>query len=301
MNWGYNTKVSLTHKKLPQTYQPMFGLAQLQGVQVMIKRVLLCCLFFSALTPLKAQDWSFGVGPGFTSFLGDASQQRLSTSGFALNAEAWYYLNDNFQIKSGVSFYRIRATDSDTLRLRSFEASNFEIYSTLLYYFPQGFVKPFAYAGLGITTNNPMGLSRLGEWALHDVQPEATDVPGVVGIVPLGFGVEYEITPVLSVVADLSVRYALSDQVDAISKEIIQTDDLSPLAVDYYESLSEGVGRRVREETTIRGGSTAENDIYGMFSLNIKFTPTNSIFGCIDPYKYSRPDRKRRRRTFDPI
>jgi hypothetical protein len=279
----------------------MLGLAQVKGRQVMIKSIVLCCLCFFATLPLRAQDWSFAVGPGFTSFLGDASQQKLSTPGFAINAEAWYYLNDNFQIKSGLSFYRVRATDNDTLRLRSFDASNFELYSTILYYFPEGFVKPFAYAGIGFTTNNPMGPSRLGEWDLREVQPEGTDVPGLVGMIPLGFGVEYEVTPVLSVVADVALRYALSDQMDAISKEIIRVDQLSPRAVEYYESLSEGMGRRVREEATIRGGRSAEGDIYGMFSIKVKFTPTSSIFGCIDPYKYSRPDRKRKRRNFDPI
>jgi hypothetical protein len=33
----------------------------------------------------------------------------------------------------------------------------------------------------------------------------------------------------------------------------------------------------------------------------LKFTPSTSILGCIDPYKYSRPDRRRKRRNFDPI
>lgn len=274
--------------------------AQSRGGQILFTSILLGCLFIFS-SPLKAQDWSFAVGPGVTSFLGDASQQKLSAPGFALNAEAWYYLNDNFQLKTGLSFYRIRATDPDTLRLRSFDATNFELYTSLLYYFPEGFVKPFAYVGIGFTTNNPMGPSRIGEWDLREVEPEAASVPGLTGIVPLGFGVEYEITPVLALVADVSLRYAFSDQLDAISKEIIQTDALSPRAVDYYESLSEGAGRRVREEATIRGGSSAENDIYGMFTVKIKFTPTASIFGCIDPYKYSRPNRKRKRRNFDPI
>ena len=274
--------------------------AQIRGGQLLLTSVILCCLFVFS-SPLKAQDWSFAVGPGITSFLGDASQQKLSSPGFALNAEAWYYLNDNFQLKSGLSFYRIRATDSDTMRLRSFDANNFEVYTSLLYYFPVGIVKPFAYAGVGFTTNNPMGPSRIGEWDLRNIEPEATEVPGLVGIIPLGFGVEYEITPVLALVADVSVRYAFSDQMDAISREIIQTDNLSPQAVEYYESLSDDIGRRVREEATIRGGSSAENDIYGMFSLKIKFTPTASIFGCIDPYKYSRPNRRRKHRNFDPI
>jgi hypothetical protein len=248
-----------------------------------------------------AQDWSFAVGPGVSSYIGDISEQRLGTAGFALNAEAWYYINDNLQIKSGMSFYRIGANDPDTTRLRDFQANNFELYSSAMYYFRRGFFTPFAYAGIGFTTNNPMGQSRLGEWDLRDVQPEADEVPGIVGIIPVGVGLEYEITPVLSVVADLSVRYALSDQLDASGKELILTEDLSPTAVEYHSSLSDYIDRQVSEEPSIAGGSSADNDMYGMFTIKVKFTPSASIFGCIDPYKYSRPDRKRKRRRFDPI
>jgi len=253
-------------------------------------------------SPLQAQDWSFAVGPGLTSFIGDASDQKLSTPRFALNAEAWYYLNDNFQLKSGLSFYRLSAEDADTTRLRSFNANNFEVYTSLMYYFRRGVFTPFAYVGIGFTTSNPMGESRIGEWDLRDIEPEGEEVPGLVGMVPLGVGLEYEITPVLSVVADLSMRYAFSDQMDAISREVILVDNLSPQAVEYHESLSDYIARQVNEEASLQGGSSSEGDIYTMFSIKVKFTPSASIFGCIDPYKYSRPDRRRRKnRNFDPI
>ena len=293
-------KFVLLLKKLHQTYRYMYRLAQWRYKQLFFSGIFVFCSFMFT-SSLQAQDWSFAVGPGVTTFIGDASEQRLSRPGFALNAEAWYYLNDNFRIKSGLSFYNIRANDPDSTRLRDFDASNIEVYTSLMYYFPVGLLKPFAYAGIGFTTNNPMGPSRIGEWDLRTIEPEATAVPGLVGIVPMGLGLEYEITPVLSLVADLSVRYAFSDQLDAIGREIIRTEDLGAQAVEYYEALSDNVGRAAREQETIRGGSSSQNDMYGMFSLKVKFTPTASIFGCIDPYKYQRPARKRKRRSFDPI
>lgn len=275
--------------------------AQTKGVRVFTGYALLSCLIVLISFPSKAQDWSFAVGPGVSSYIGDVSDQKLSQPGFTLNAEAWYYLNDNFQLKSGLSFYNISADDADTMRMRSFRSSNFEVYTSAMYYFKRGFFTPFAYVGIGFTTNNPMGQSPIGEWDLRNVEPEAENVPGLVGIVPFGMGLEYEITPVLSVVADLSLRYALSDQLDAVSKEIIQVDELSGDAIEYHSSLSEYIERQVNEEPTLRGGSSSEGDMYGMFSLKIKFTPTASIFGCIDPYKYSRPDRRRKQRNYDPL
>nr|WKN34230.1 hypothetical protein K4G66_17775 [Tunicatimonas sp. TK19036] len=260
-------------------------------------------LFTSFIVPQlgQAQDWSFAIGPGVTQYLGDVNEQQLGGNRWALNAEAWYRLTDNIQIKSGISFYQLQAQDADTTRLRSFQANNFEFYSTGMYSFKQGYFTPFLYLGIGATTSTPRGDTQLGYYNLRDVEPEAERVPGLVGIIPFGAGLEYEITPVLSVVFDLALRYALTDQLDAMSKEIIVVDALSPLAREYYTALSDERARVINEEETIRGGDSMNEDVYGMFSVKIKFTPTNSIFGCIDPYKYSRPNYKRKRRNFDPI
>ncbi len=273
----------------------------LKGGQLLAKCALLCCLSLFIYLPSQAQDWSFAVGPGISSYIGDVTQQKLGKPGFTLNAEAWYYLNDNFQLKSGLSFYNISGSDADTTRMRSFRASNIEVYTSAMYYFKRGYFTPFAYLGIGFTTNNPMGESRIGDWDLKDTQPEGENVPGLVGIVPFGMGLEYEITPVLSVVADLSLRYALNDRLDAVSRDVIQVDQLSAEAIEYHESLSDYVARQVNEQPTLRGGISSDNDMYGMFTLKVKFTPTASIFGCIDPYKYSRPDRRRKHKNYEPL
>lgn len=270
-----------------------------------MRRLSVCIMAFIGSFALPqlgvSQDWSFAIGPGVTQYLGDVNEQQLGGNRWALNAEAWYRLTDNIQIKSGISFYQLHAQDADTARLRSFHANNFEFYTSGLYSFKQGYFTPFAYLGIGATTSNPQGDSRLGYFNLREVEPEANRVPGIVAMIPFGAGVEYEITPVLSVVFDLALRYALTDQLDAMSKEIIVVNDLSPLAREYYAALSDETERAINEDESIRGGNSFNEDFYGMFSVKIKFTPTTSLFGCIDPYKYSRPSRKRKRRNFDPI
>lgn len=250
-----------------------------------------------------AQDWSFAVGPGITQYYGDVNQKQVGEIGWALNGEAWYRLTDDIQIKSGMSFYRIGSQDADTARMRSFKASNFEFYTSGMYYFKRGYFTPFVYAGVGATTNNPMGESRLGYWNLKEVQPEGEEIPGLVGFIPFGLGLEYEITPVLALVLDLSLRYTFTDQLDAVSKPEVVVNELSPMAIDYYESLSDGIARQVDENATLLGGSPDANDMYSMFSVKVKFTPTSSLFGCIDPYKYARPKKRhnKRKNNFDPI
>ena len=258
-----------------------------------------CLLFlFFSLSSLSsfAQKWSFVAGPGLSQYLGDVTDQQIGNSRLALNLEGWYWLNDHFQLKSGVSFYGIRGQDADTTRLRSFKSGNFEFYSSAMYSFKRGYFTPFAYAGVGASTVSPQGKSRLGYWDLRDVQPEGQKVPGLVVMIPFGVGLEYEITPVISVVFDLAFRYALSDQLDAMGQEIVSVEALSPLAINYYESLSEGMTRRVEENNVLPGGNPSNNDWYSLFLIKLKYTPSSAIFGCINPYKYDNPGRRDRRK-----
>ncbi len=269
----------------------------------MRKLVLSAVIFLlgSLISVSYAQDWSFAIGPGVTQYLGDVNDQNLGGNRWAINVEGWYRLTDNVHIKSGMSLYQLYAQDADPVRLRSFQSNNFEFYSSAMYSFKQGFFTPFAYAGLGATTSNPQGDSRLGYFNLKDVEPEAERVPGLIGMIPFGVGVDYEITPVLSLVVDFAMRYTFSDRLDAMRKEIIIVDDLSPLAREYYAALSEEQARAINEEPSLRGGSSADNDLYGMLTVKVRFTPTSSLFGCVDPYKYSRPTRKRKRKNYNPL
>ena len=246
-----------------------------------------------------AQSWSFAAGPGLTQYIGDVNEGSIGSNRMAFNAEGWYPLTGKVQLKSGFSVYGLRAKDTDASRMRSFRTTNVEFYSSALYYFRQGYLTPFAHVGLGATTSQPQGESPLGNWNLHDVQPEGQKVPGLLAMVPFGVGLEYEITPVLSVVVDAAARYVLSDQLDAVSQDVVPSDALSQLALDYHESLSDNVARRITEEGAVAGGNPTNNDWYGIFSVKLKFTPTA---GCVSPYKYSRPEgRRRAKRNFEPI
>ena len=247
----------------------------------------------------SVQGWSFALGPGLTQYVGDLNPGQVGNNRAAFNLEGWYPLADQLQLKSGFSVYGLRARDAEANRMRSFRTTNVELYSSVLYYFRRGYLTPFAHAGVGITSSNPRGESPLGRWDLRDVQPEGQRVPGWLAMAPFGVGLEYQLTPVLSVVVDAAARYVLSDQLDAVSQTTVARDDLSPLALEYHESLSNDVARRLTEEGAIAGGNPTTNDWYGIFSVKLKFTPTA---GCINPYKYARPEgRRRARRNFEPI
>ncbi|MGB3851538.1 MAG: hypothetical protein WA958_16340 [Tunicatimonas sp.] len=246
---------------------------------------------WNTFTANAQQRMSWAAGIGLTQYGGDVNEGQMGTHRAALNVEGWYPLTDRWQLKSGFSVYGLRGQDTDPSRARSFRARNVELYSSALYYFRRGYLTPFAYAGLGITTSRPRGESQLGLWDLRDVQPEGQRVPGLLAMVPFGVGLEYEINPMLSVVVDAAARYVLSDQLDAVSQETVNREALSPLAVDYYQSLSDPVTRRLAENEPLVGGNSATNDWYGILSVKIKFTP---FTGCLNPHRYSRPQGRRR-------
>ena len=244
------------------------------------------------VSPALAQkNLSWAVGPGLTQYVGDVNEGQIGAHRAALNVEGWYPLTDRWQLKSGLSVYGLRGKDVDPARARSFRSRNVELYSSALYYFRRGLLTPFAYAGLGLTTSHPRGESQLGRWDLRDVQPEGQRVPGLLAMIPFGVGLEYEINPMLSVVVDAAARYVLSDQLDAVSQETVDQETLSPLAIDYYQSLSDPVARRLEENASLAGGNPATNDWYGILSIKIKFTP---FTGCLDPSRYTRPQGRRR-------
>lgn len=253
----------------------------------------------AAMPSVQAQNWSLAAGPGLTQYVGDLNEGRISNNLMAFNVEGWYPLTDDIQIKSGISVYGLWGEDHDPSRMRSFRTTNLEFYSSALYYFRRGYLTPFVHAGLGATTSRPQGESPLGNWDLRDVRPEGDKVPGLLAMIPFGVGLEYEISPMLSVVVDAAARYVLSDQIDAVSQKVVSSEALSPLATDYYRSLSADMARRIKEEGEIAGGDPTSNDWYGIFSIKLKFAPS---IGCVNPYKYSRPEgRRRQRRNFEPI
>ena len=248
-------------------------------------------------TTARAQ-LSFAVGPGLTQYVGDVNKGSIGNNRMAFNVEGWYPLTDNWQLKSGLSVYGLRAEDTDLTRLRSFRTTNVEFYSSAMYYLKRGYLTPFAYLGLGATTSRPRGESPLGNWDLRDVRPEGTAVPGLLAMIPFGVGLEYELTPTLAVVVDAAARYVLSDQLDAVSRANIPAEELSSLAIDYYESLSDDVARRLDEDGAATGGNPADNDWYGIFSVKLRFTPAAA--GCLDPNDYSF-GRRRGKRNYTPL
>lgn len=228
---------------------------------------------FSAISPNVFAQFSATIGPGVTSYSGDVSGVEVQNARPALNVELWYQFNRNLYIKSGAGVYQISANDVFENRNRAFQATNFEVYSTLMLGGdPSWRLMPFGYAGLGITTISPQYAinNDQGEFFLDakELQTEGRDIPGAALTFPMGLGFRFRLNDKLALVADAGIRFANTDLLDGVSTRSIEVASLSQEAVNYFEAIRpEGINGA----ETLSNGNPDSNDVYGIFSLKLLF------------------------------
>ena len=241
---------------------------------------LLVFILFNCSSSYAQQKLSFSTGIGYTLFIGDVIDVP-TIPGFTINLETWYNINEKFSLKIGGSLYSLIGNDFNVLRNRSFRSFNLEGYAALMYiyskpnYHNHRYIgkqkktwKPFWYLGLGWTTVAPKGKARSGNeiYDLMRVKPEVTQIPKIALIIPFGFGIKIDMNSQYALLLDGGIRYALSDVLDGVSKSSISVSDLSSIATDYYNNISDG---------NVLGGNPNSNDMYWLWAIKIQYTPSH--------------------------
>ncbi|WP_020531495.1 hypothetical protein [Flexithrix dorotheae] len=216
---------------------------------------------------------SLAVGAGGTGYSGDVSGLKIQNTEPAVNVELWYQYTRNLYLKSGASYYKIGAPDVHPSRNRAFKASNIELYTSLMYGGnPGAKLMPFAYAGLGFTTNNPQYLlssdGGAGEIKASDLQTESEPIPNISMIFPLGVGFRYDLSKKVAFVVDAGMRVVNSDLLDGVSARTINVANLSPEEVNYFETIRPN---GINGATSFGNGNPNKADVYGMLTLKLLF------------------------------
>jgi len=231
----------------------------------------ICVVSFYTQT-VQAQFYAL-LGPGTSSYSGDVSGETFRNLRPAFNAELWFQMNRYLYLKSGASLYHISANDVFPERNRDFRATNFEVYTSLMLGAnPDWRLMPFAYAGIGISTNSPQyAIPSDGDnnfLNAKTLNTEGENIPGAFTILPLGVGVRFKLNEKLSIVADAGFRFTNSDLIDGVSASTIEVDNLSPEAISYFEAIR---SESLNGVSQIGNGNPDRNDVYGIFSLKLQF------------------------------
>jgi len=228
--------------------------------------------FFQFSHVVKAQ-FSAAFGPGITSYSGDVSGSEFGNTRPAFNVELWYQMNRHLYLKSGASIYQISASDVFPDRNRAFKATNFEVYTSLMVGAnPDWRLMPFAYAGIGISTNSPQ-YATPGENGSNFIDAKALNtenerIPGAVTIFPTGLGLRFRVNEKFAIIADGGIRFTNSDLLDGVSAARIDVNSLSPEAVNYFESIRPNGLNGVE---SFGNANPDKNDVYGIFSIKLQF------------------------------
>jgi hypothetical protein len=218
-------------------------------------------------------QFSASFGPGVASYSGDVSGEKFKNARPTFNAELWYQMNRNLYLKSGVSIYQIFATDVFPERNRAFKATNFELYTSLMLGAnPDWRLMPFAYAGIGFSTNSPE-YALLGENGANYLDAKALNtenerIPGAIMTLPTGVGFRFRLNEKLAIVADAGLRFTNTDLLDGVSAASIDVSTLTPQAVNYFEAIRPN---GLNGANVIGNGNPDKNDVYGIFSVKLQF------------------------------
>lgn len=185
------------------------------------------------------KSFGFGIRSGGSYYYGDLSRTKDSYKNPSVSVGTFTKLrfNDYFHASLDLNYYRIHASDFIPKRGLSFRSDNFEVL-TLGYFeflnfnsfhrlsrkeFPVSF---HMFTGFGFTTNNPKTFYN-NKWVeLRPLMTENVEYSNIAFVLPVGFGVSYQINKRLLIEINSSYRFTSSDYLDDVSGVYSEPDKL---------------------------------------------------------------------------
>lgn len=193
-------------------------------------------LIFAGLLIFAAPVWAQPVsargnlrllgGLGLSYYDGDLRSDRLSQFRFRPNLSAGlsYRFTDYLSVRGEAGAYRLVGSDKggkNPQRNLSFRTDNPEGYlalsANLLPYTDFPTHNAYLFGGLGLTRLNPKAELNGRYYSLPPLRTEDVAYARLVPIVPVGFGVQRNLTEQLSVGLEIRYTYVISDYLDDVS------------------------------------------------------------------------------------
>lgn len=257
-------------------------------------RIFCFLLFIGSAAPLSAQyRWDFGVGAGFSNYLGEIGGEeeerrdfifdmKLNRTQYVVGGFARYKFTPTFSFNLGVNYGRIRANDYNSenparvARNLSFRNNIFEVSGraeiTLFYandvsgkgYYNPDF-KIYGFLGAGVMHHNPK-VEYYGDLTefngelieLQPLQTEGEDYKRWQFTLPAGLGLYFTHKKIHRFGWEIGYRTTFTDYIDDVSTEYVAFDDPNSLAAQ--------LANRTTPEALAAAAANAEE--YGLDSPN---------------------------------
>ena len=178
------------------------------------------------------QKYSFVAGVNIPFYFGDLCSSLGCTTispGFTVGGgmKLWprVYFGAEF------SYFKMSASDEPDGRQFSFTSSNYELIGLGRYYFVEDIVrkhhdlkkkpkklKPYGTLGVGVNYASPTATGIIND-TLYDLNDfEEQSYPKFILAIPVGLGLQYDLSKRVHIIAEGLYRFTLSDYVDGVSK-----------------------------------------------------------------------------------
>lgn len=210
---------------------------------------------------INLSKWQFGVQAGVNVYMGDLTPEQLGaykTMKPALALYAARVLSPSFMLRGNLLFSRLKADEAkyskpDWRQQRNFNFTTpvtelsgllvWNIFKNNDNYLDRRF-SPYLFAGAGVSFMRVQrDYSNMNTTIFNDAsevragltQDLAVTPPRSLLVLPMGAGVEYYISPRVSLTAETNFRYSSTDYIDGFSKAA------NPNKKDYYYTHTLGV------------------------------------------------------------
>lgn len=243
------------------------------------------------------------AGTGTSTYYGD-----LCESGDCLRARPQFNVGFNYRftgriaVRGEFAYNRLYSSDvggKNARRNLSFRSGNpelhvagvFDIFQYTKFYNQRQLVRPYVFAGIGLTYISPHAELN-GKWySLAPLQTEGIGYRRLIPVIPYGGGVTFRVNPYLDFSVEVGYRFTFSDYIDDVSTTFVRNSSLSTIGAALADRSAE-VG--VKPWNTTDGKTWAEghkrgnpnnNDGYVNVGFKLEYTlnpvirPKLNVFG----------------------
>lgn len=220
--------------------------------------ILFCVHSVQAIAQVDLSKFQLGLTAGIFVYQGDLTPSQLGsfqTSRFTGNVFISWILSHSFSLRTNLTYGNIAASDANyskpewrQQRNFTFHARVFEISELLVWNFNSWKkISPYVFGGAGISLFNiqrdyskfnPEYFTSEPSLSAGLIEDIEHPLPSIAPVIPLGVGIQYNLSEKVSLIAESSYRLTMNDYIDGFSK------GANPSKFDHYQNYSVGIKYR---------------------------------------------------------